>query len=215
MSLFLYSYWRSSAAFRVRIALGLKGLEHTIVPVNIAPGVDEQHGEAYRAINPQGRVPALRTPDGLILQSMAILEWLEETFPQPALLPAEAMARARVRAFADTIACDIHPLNNLSVLERLREQFAAQDAQINEWYAHWIVRGFDVLEAEAAARPTAFFAGEAPGLAEIVLVPQMWNARRYRIDLSAFPALVDLDARAMALAAFRHAAPEAQPDRPG
>lgn len=214
MSLTLYTYWRSSAAYRVRIALNLKGVAHERVPVNIAPGQDEQRGAAYLAVNPQGRVPALATPQGVAGQSMAILEWLDEVYPDPALLPRDPFERLKVRAFADTIACDIHPLNNLSVLSRLRTQFGADEAAINAWYQDWIIRGFAVLEPEVAALTTPFFGGQTPGLAEIALVPQMANARRFKVDLAPFPALVALDARASVMPAFAEAAPEVQPDAP-
>jgi maleylpyruvate isomerase len=214
MELTLYTYWRSSAAYRVRIALNLKGVAHRLVPVNIAPGQDEQRGAAYLAINPQGRVPAIATPQGIAGQSMAILEWLDEVYPEPPLLPRDPFERLKVRAFADTIACDIHPLNNLSVLSRLRTQFGADEDAVNAWYRDWIARGFAVLEPEIAALTTPFLGGEAPGLAEITLVPQMANARRFKVDLTPFPALVALDVRACALPAFAAAAPEVQPDAP-
>ncbi len=210
----LYSYWRSSAAFRVRIALNFKGLEHEIVPVDIKPGVAEHQTEAYRAINPQMRVPAMEMGGQVVAQSMAMLEWLEETHPEPALLPQDPVKRARARAFADTIACDVHPLNNLSVLTTLRQDFDASDAQLSDWYGKWIQLGFKALEPIAAKAGDGFLFGDGPGIGEICLVPQMWNARRFEIDLSAFPALVALDARCMALEAFKRAAPEAQPDKP-
>lgn len=210
----LYSYWRSSAAYRLRIALNLKGVAYEYVPVNIAPGADEQMSDAYRALNPQMRVPAIEFGSGVIGQSPAILEWIEETWPTPALLPDDPLARLRCRAFADTIACDIHPLNNLSVLAALRADFGADDAAIGQWYASWILKGFAALEPVAASRTTRFAFGDTPGLAEVLLVPQVWNARRFRVDLSAFPALLELDAQASAIDAFARSAPEVQPDAP-
>lgn len=208
----LYDYWRSSAAYRVRIALNLKGLSYENVPVNIAPGADEQLSDAYAAINPQMRVPTLELASGaLIGQSMAIIEYLEEIRPEPAFLPGTVENRLRIRAFADTIACDIHPLNNLSVLEALRSDFEADGDAITHWYQGWIVKGFTALEAMAAELPPApFLFGEAPTLAEICLVPQVANARRFKTDLSAFPRLVAVDAAARALPAFDAAAPERQ-----
>ncbi|MCA8893064.1 MAG: maleylacetoacetate isomerase [Hyphomonas sp.] len=206
----LHDYWRSSAAYRVRIALNLKGLSYEQVPVNIAPGADEQLSDTYRSVNPQMRVPTLEV-DGLKAgQSMAILEWLEETYPEPAILPSDPASRLQARAFADTIACDIHPLNNLSVLAALRQDFGADDAAVTRWYHDWIRRGFQALEGFAAARPGGpFLFGDTPTIAEITLIPQIANARRFNMDLAAFPALVAIDAACSELAAFRKASPEA------
>lgn len=206
----LHDYWRSSAAYRVRIALNLKGLSYEQVPVNIAPGADEQLSATYRSVNPQMRVPTLEV-DGLKSgQSMAILEWLEETYPEPAILPSDPASRLQARAFADTIACDIHPLNNLSVLAALRQDFGADDAAVKRWYHDWIRRGFQALEGFAAARPSGpFLFGDTPTIAEITLIPQIANARRFNMDLSAFPALVAIDAACSELEAFRKASPEA------
>ena len=209
----LYDYWRSSAAYRVRIALNLKGLDYRSVPVNIAPGADEQFGAAYAALNPQMRVPALELgPGDVVGQSMAIIEYLEEVHPEPALLPGRAQDRLRIRAFADTIACDIHPLNNLSVLSALREDFAADREAVTRWYHGWIEKGFAALEQVAEQLdPAPFLFGEAPTLAEVCLVPQVANARRFSVDLTAYPRLVAADAAARALPAFEAAAPERQP----
>jgi maleylpyruvate isomerase len=209
----LYDYWRSSAAYRVRIGLNLKGVEYESIPVNIAPGKDEQFLPAYRAKNPQMRVPALETEQGLLTQSLAILVWLDQTYPEPRFTPADAWLGAQVRAFALTIACDIHPLNNLSVLNRLKLEFSTSDDHIAEWYRHWIRVGFGALEHQAAERPqTPYAFGDAPGLADIMLVPQMANARRYDVDLSAFPRLSAWDERARQHPAFAKAAPEHQKD---
>jgi len=211
----LYDYWRSSAAYRARIGFHLKGVAYDPAAVNILPGKDEQFAPAYKAKNPQARVPTLETESGVLSQSLAILEWLDETHPEPPLLPGNAWARAQIRAFAYAICCDIHPMNNLSALARLRAQFGADDAAIAAWYLHWIGLGFAALETEAARRADSAFAfGDVPTLADVCLVPQMANARRYKMDLSPFPRLLAWDERARAHPAFVAAAPENQPDRP-
>jgi len=207
----LYDYWRSSAAFRVRIALNLKGAGYVSVPVNIGPGADEQRTDQYRGVNPQMRVPAIDVDGKVAGQSLAIIEWIDETLPGPALLPKDPWQRLQARAFADIIACDIHPLNNLSPLVLLRKDFGADEEAIKRWYQHWILRGFTALETMAAdLGPGPFLFGDAPGLAEIVLVPQVANARRFDTDLSAFPRLVALDQACCALEPFRRAALENQ-----
>lgn len=209
----LYDYWRSSAAYRVRIGLNLKNVEYESVPINIMPGKDEQFAPAYRAKNPQMRVPALETEHGLLTQSLAILVWLDQTYPEPRFVPADPWAGAQVRSFALTVACDIHPLNNLSVLGRLKLEFGANDDHTAEWYRHWIRVGFSALEHQAAERPdTPYVFGDAPGLADIMLVPQMANARRFNVDLSAFPRLSAWDEHARVHPAFIKAAPENQRD---
>jgi maleylacetoacetate isomerase len=209
----LYDYWRSSAAYRVRIGLNLKGVEYESVPINIMPGVDEQMREPYRSKNPQMRVPALETPQGVLAQSLAILVWLDQTYPDPPLMPADPWLGAQVRAFATTIACDIHPLNNTSVLTRIKLEFSANDDHVGEWYRHWIKLGFAALEHQAAEHPdTKYVFGDAPSLADVMLVPQMANARRYKTDLSPFPRLVAWDANARQHPAFIKAAPENQKD---
>ena len=209
----LYDYWRSSAAYRVRIGLNLKGLAYESAPVNIAPGKDEQKDASYRAKNAQMRVPALESEAGVLSQSLAILEWLDATHPSPPFLPADPWAAAQVRAFALTIATDIHPLNNLAPLGCLRAHFGADEAAIENWYRHWIAVGFAALEAQAQQRPQTLFAfGDAPSLADICLVPQMANARRFKLDLAPFPRLVASDAHAREHAAFIAAAPENQKD---
>jgi maleylacetoacetate isomerase len=206
----LYDYWRSGAAYRLRIGLHLKGVAYEAIPVNIFK--DEQFGD-YKTKNPQARVPAIETERGIIGQSLALLEWLEETHPKPALLPADPWERAEVRAFAQTIVSDVHPFGNLSPVVYLREHFAANDEAVRAWAAHWNTRGFAALEAEQARRPErAFCFGDAPGLADICLIPQMTGARRYNVDLSAFPRLSAIDERARAHPAFIKAAPENQKD---
>jgi len=206
----LYAYFRSSSSYRLRIALNLKGLAHEIVPVNLVAG--EQRGEAYRAINPQGLVPALDTGEAQLVQSTAILEWLEEQYPDPPLYPADALARARVRGLCQHIACEIQPLNNLGVLGYLRETLGQDENAVKRWYAHWVTRGFESLEAAAPA--DGFFSGDTPGMAEVFLVPQLYNARRFAVDLAPFPRLLAIDARCAGLDAFARAHPDRQPDAP-
>jgi maleylacetoacetate isomerase len=208
----LYDYWRSSAAYRVRIALNLKGADYSLVPVNILGGVDEQLTDEYRGVNPQMRVPSIEVDGRVAGQSMAIIEWIDESLPGPALLPADPWTRLQARAFADVIACDIHPLNNLSPLAYLRQEFGADETAIARWYGEWIVRGFRALEEMAqASAGRDFLFGETPGIAEIALIPQMANARRFKVELEAFPRLVAVDAACRALDPFARAAPENQP----
>ncbi len=207
----LYTYFRSSAAYRVRIALNLKGLAYEPAFVHLRKG--EQHSDAYRAVNPQGLVPALETEEGVLAQSLAIIEYLEETHPTPPLLPAEPFARAQVRRMAQIVACDIHPLNNLAVLKTLKRDFGADDEAIGRWYAQWICRGFAALEELVARYGSAERSfGAQVTLADVCLVPQMANARRFAVDLDPFPRLVAIDAALRTLPAFAAAAPEAQPD---
>ena len=209
----LYDYWRSSAAYRVRIALNLKGIAYEASPVNILPGKDEQRAASYRAKNPQARVPALETEQGVLGQSLAIMEWLDETYPEPPFLIGDAWMRARIRAFALTIACDIHPLNNISVLGRLKTEFGAGQDSIDAWYRSWIERGFAALEAQLARHDDTVFAfGSVPTLADICLVPQMANARRFAVTLTPYPRLTAVDTRLRDCPAFAKAAPEAQRD---
>ncbi|MBC7768668.1 MAG: maleylacetoacetate isomerase [Phycisphaerales bacterium] len=209
----LYDYWRSSAAYRVRIGLNLKGVEYESVPVNIMPGVDEQMRPPYRDLNPQMRVPALETPQGLLTQSLSILVWLDQTYRTHPFLPADPWESAQVRAFALTIATDIHPLNNTSVLTRIKLEFSASEDHVGEWYRHWIKLGFAALEHQAEARPmTPYVFGDEPSLADIMLVPQMANARRFKTDLAPFPRLAAWDEAARKHPAFIKAAPENQKD---
>lgn len=211
----LYSYWRSSAAYRVRIALALKGLPFETLPVNLVRAGGEQLKPEYLALNPEGRVPLLIHDGRPVSQSLAIVEYLEEVFPDtPALLPTEPSARARVRSLAQLVACDIHPLNNLSVLQYLKNELGASSAASSHWYRHWVARGFRALEARLAgeAETGNFCHGEAPGLADVCLVPQVYNARRFEVDLDDYPRIVAIDSACRTLDAFRAAAPEQQPD---
>ncbi len=210
----LYGYWRSSAAYRVRIALNLKNVAHDHVGVNIAPGANEQKDPKFAALNPQERVPIILAEGEILCQSMAILEWLEECYPESPILPQDIHQRSACRAFANVIACDIHPLNNLSVLTELEETFQATPSQISAWYADWIHRGFRSLERTAAGRSSDFLFGETPSLAEICLLPQMWNARRFEVELTEFPNLLAVEAVCQSIKAFQDARPEVQSDAP-
>ncbi|MGK8890506.1 maleylacetoacetate isomerase [Burkholderia gladioli] len=214
-ALALHGYFRSSASYRVRIALNLKGLDYTQLPVHLLRGGGEQLGEAYRRIHSDGLVPALVDGDAPpLLQSLAIVEYLDECYPEPPLLPAAAADRAYVRSVAQQIACEIHPLNNLRVLGYLKSTLGVSDEQKSAWYAHWIGNGFAALERRLAAEPRVgrFVCGDTPGLADLCLVPQVWNARRFAIALDDYPTLVGLDERAAALPAFARAEPSRQPD---
>ena len=209
----LYDYFRSSAAYRVRIALNFKGVAPERAFVHLRRNA--QREDDYLALNPQGLVPALVTDDGTVLaQSLAIIEYLEETHPSPPLLPGDAAARARVRALALAIACDIHPLDNLRVLRYLLHTVGVTEEQKDAWYKYWIDVGFEALEANLARDPATgrFCHGDAPTLADVVLVPQMANARRFGVEVAPFPTLVRIEAACLALPAFSRAAPSVQPD---
>ena len=211
----LYTYFRSSAAYRVRIALALKGVAHEAIRVHLARNGGEQHSPAYRDKNPHGLVPAFELDEGTVLtQSLAIIEYLDETQPGPALLPADAVGRARVRAIAQGIACDIHPINNLRVLQYLGGQLGATQEQKDAWYHHWIATGLQGLEAMLAGHPDTdrFCHGDTPTLADCCLVPQLFNARRFNCPLDAYPTLLRIDAACAELPAFQQAAPGAQAD---
>ncbi|MBV6305311.1 maleylacetoacetate isomerase [Candidimonas humi] len=210
----LYSYFRSSAAYRVRIALNLKGLPYETVAVHLLRQGGEQLLPEYRRLNPTALVPTLVDGDLVLGQSMAILEYLEETHPQPPLLPPDAAGRARVRAIAQTIACDIHPLDNLRVLKYLKHEMKVSEENKNAWYKHWVEVGLASVEAMLAGHPATgdFCHGDRPGFADLCLVPQVANARRFDCDLSGMPTIVRIEGRCLELDAFRQAAPANQPD---
>ena len=209
----LYGYFRSSAAYRVRIALNLKGIPWESVAVDLRAPVNAQHTREFRALNPHGLIPVLVDGERTLTQSLAILEYLEETHPQPPLLPHEPAARAEVRSLALAIACDIHPLNNLRVLNYLRSPLGHDDATVNAWYAHWITLGFNALEQQARCLGDGrHLYGDSVTLADVCLVPQMANARRFSCDTAPFPTLRAICAHLETLPAFARAAPEAQPD---
>ena len=207
----LYTYFRSSAAFRVRIALNLKGIAYEMESVHLVKDGGHNRRPEYRAINPQMRVPTLITSGGeTLIQSLAIIEYLDETHPQPPFLPKDPLARARVRGLADLIACDIHPLNNTSPLRYLKNSMGQQQSAIDAWYHHWVLEGFEALEALIG--PGTYLCGDAVTLADICLVPQVYNARRLKVPLDKFPKIVAVDAACMKLPAFDRARPENQPD---
>jgi maleylacetoacetate isomerase len=204
----LYDYWRSSASYRVRIALNIKGLDYVSLPVNLAKG--EQSGRDYLEQNPQGLVPLFVDGARSISQSMAIIEYLDELHPEPKLLPGDAFSRAVVRAMANIIACDIHPVNNLRVLQYLKGPLGQDEDTVSVWYRHWIAQGFATLERQATGE--SFMYGDSVTLADICLVPQMANARRFKTDLAPYPRLVAIDANLCRLPAIAAAAPENQPN---
>jgi len=207
----LYSYFRSSAAYRVRIALNLKGIAYQTVPVHLVKDGGHNKRPEFRAVNPQMRVPVLVTPSGeVLLQSLAIIEYLEETHPEPALLPKDPIGRAKVRALAELIACDIHPLNNIGPLRYLKNAMGQEQSAIDAWYHHWIIEGFTALEALISAAPYA--CGADVTIADICLVPQVANARRLKMPLDSFPKIIAVDRACLALPAFERARPENQPD---
>ena len=211
----LYTYYRSSAAYRVRIALNLKGMPYTAVPVHLVKDGGQHRSAAYRARNPQALVPAFELEDGTVLtQSLAIMEYLDEVQPEPALLPADAIGRARVRALAQAIACDLHPVNNLRVLQYVSQQLGISAEQKDAWYRHWVATGLQGLEALLADHPSTgrFCHGDTPTLADCCLVPQLYNARRFQCPLDAYPTIRRIAAACETLPAFQQAAPEVQPD---
>ncbi len=210
MSRTLYSYWRSSASYRVRIALAIKGLVYEQVAINLAQGAQTSVG--FTLLNPQGFVPYLIDDAAGLNQSLAIVEYLDELHPEPPLLPSDPLARARVRGAALQIACDIHPLNNLRVLKYLRSELGQPQEAVDAWYRHWVETGFAALEEIAERATGAYLFGDMVTLADVCLVPQMWNARRLQADIARFPALVAIDTRLNALPAIAAARPEAQPD---
>ncbi|MEY5099356.1 MAG: maleylacetoacetate isomerase [Pseudomonadota bacterium] len=208
----LYNFWRSGTSHRTRIALNLKGLETEYVAVHLA---QEKHlSEEFKAVNPQQLVPALDTGEQVLIQSPAIIEWLEEQYPNPPLLPADAIGRQQVRALAAIVGCDIHPVNNRRILEYLRKTFGADQAAIKAWCGTWIAAGFDAYEALLAAdkQRGRFSYGDTPTIADCYLVPQVESARRFKVDLGRWPLIMAVDAACSELEAFRKAAPSAQPD---
>ena len=206
----LHGYWRSGTSYRTRIALNLKGLNYEQHGVDLRRG--DQRSETYLRLNPQGLVPALETGDGLVLtQSPAILEWLEETHPEPPLLPSDAAGRAQVRAMAALIGCDIHPLNNLRVLKAVRG-LGADQAGVDAWAGRWILEGFAALEAMVVRHGEGWCFGGAPTFADCYLIPQIYSARRFNVDLTAFPRLLEIEMRADLHPAFIAAHPDNQPD---
>ena len=207
----LYSFFRSSAAYRARIALNLKGLSYETISIHLTKDGGRNYRPDYRAVNPQMRVPALVTDTGdVLIQSLAIIEYLDETHPDPPLLPKDALARAKVRAMAELIACDIHPLNNTSPLRYLKNKMGQEQSAIDAWYHHWILTGFEALET--LIEPGPYTCGGSVTLADVCLVPQVANARRFKVPLDRFPKIVAADAACLKLAAFDRARPENQPD---
>jgi len=210
----LYTYFRSSAAFRVRIALNLKGMSYEAIPVHLLRDGGQQRGAAFSAVNPQQLVPVLEDEGHRVMQSLAIIEYLEETRPEPRLLPADAPGRARVRSLALAIGCEIHPLNNLRVLRYLTDVLDLSDEQKNRWYRHWVETGLAAVERRLSteAETGSFCHGDRPTIADCFLVPQVFNAQRYQCDLSAVPTLVRIHGQCMGLEPFKRAEPAAQPD---
>jgi maleylacetoacetate isomerase len=207
----LYTYYRSSAAYRVRIALNLKGLPYEMVPVHLTKNGGYQRKPEFVALNPQMRVPALALSSGDVLtQSLAIIEYLDDIQSEPPLLPPDALARAHVRAIAQAVACDIHPLNNLVVLQYLKRALKHDQAEIDAWYHHWVIEGFKAIEAMIA--PSPYACGSHVSLADVCLVPQVFNARRLKVPLDPFPKIVAAETACLKLPAFDHARPENQPD---
>ncbi|NND81730.1 MAG: maleylacetoacetate isomerase [Gammaproteobacteria bacterium] len=210
----LTTYFRSTAAYRVRIALNLKGLEHELVPVHLLKGGGEHKTEQFLTQNPDGLIPTLSTEDGVLAQSMAILEYLEETAPTPALLPESAIDRAYVRGIAQTIVSDMHPLNNLRVLQYLVNELEASEEQKLSWYKHWVATGFKGIEARLASdgRPGVCCYGDDPTLADVCLIPQVYNAQRFNCPLDAYPNIRRINEHCLSLPAFAEAVPALQPD---
>jgi maleylpyruvate isomerase len=207
----LYTYFRSSAAYRVRIALNLKGLSYEMVPIHLTKDGGRQRSPEYKAVNPQMRVPSLVLSSGEVLtQSVAIIEYLDEVYPEPPLLPPEALQRAHAREITQLIACDIHPLNNLAPLRYLKNQLRHEQPEIDTWYHHWILEGFAALEQ--MIRPGPYACGSQVTMADICIVPQVYNARRLKVPLDAFPKILGVEAACSQLPAFDKARPESQPD---
>lgn len=210
----LYTFFRSSASYRVRIVLNLKDLSYEQAPIHLRRGGGEQFSAAYKALNPQALVPTLEDNGKILTQSLAIIEYLEDKYPKPALLPSDAADKALVRAMALNIACEVHPIQNLRVLNYVKSSYGQTDEQVNRWAQHWIDLGLSALEQSIVAHGKGgkFCFGDAPTLADVCLVPQLGNARRYGCDLSKYPIILNIEKNCMALPAFANAAPEKQPD---
>jgi len=209
----LYSYWRSSSSYRVRIALNLKGIDYKQVPVHLVRNGGEQNQPAYREINPLGLVPALVHDGQVVVQSLAICEYLEEAFPASPLLPADKRGRARVRSIAQSIASEIQPMNNLGVMQYLKKEMGQSEDAIRKWYVYWVNRGFSAIESWLGSQDTGRFChGDEPGLADCFLVPQVYNAERFSCDLESYPRIMTITSLCRKLPGFRAAAPENQPD---
>ncbi len=209
----LYGYWRSSSSYRVRIALNLKGIDYQQVSVHLVRNGGEQHQTAYKKINPLGLVPALVHDGQVVVQSLAICEYLEQAFPTPPLLPADKQGRARVRSIAQSISSEIQPMNNLAVMQYLKNEMGQTEQAVRKWYVYWVDRGFSAIESWLGSKDTGRFChGDAPGLADCFLVPQVYNAERFNCDLEQYPRIMRITSSCRALPGFRAAAPEHQPD---
>lgn len=210
----LYSFWRSSAAYRVRIALGLKELSYEVEPVHLVKDGGQQHSPEYGEVNPQEFVPVLMHGNRVLRQSMAIIEYLDDTWPDNPLLPAVARDAQRARAIAQMVACDIHPLNNLRVMQYLEAQFKANQSQKDAWMKHWISTGFDALEKVLADNPStgSFCEGDIPSIADCCLVPQVYNAERFKVSMKPYPTIQRINKECLELEAFKQAHPSVQPD---
>jgi len=210
----LYTYFRSSAAYRVRIALSLKGIGYQSIPIHLVKNGGEQHSEAYKALNPAELVPAIEAEGEILRQSIAIIEYLDEVYPEPSLIPGSALERSRIRAFSQDIACDIHPLNNLRVLQYLERNLNCDAASKTAWYHHWLGMGFQALEKtlESSSEGSGFCFGDTPTMADCCLVPQVYNALRFDFDVSGFRNIMRVYERCMEVEAFMNASPESQSD---
>ena len=209
----LYGYWRSSSSYRVRIALNLKGIDYQQVPVHLVRNGGEQHQKAYKKINPLGLVPALVHDGQVVVQSLAICEYLEQAFPTPPLLPADKQGRARVRSIAQSISSEIQPMNNLAVMQYLKNEMGQTEQAVRKWYVYWVDRGFSAIESWLGSKDTGRFChGDAPGLADCFLVPQVYNAERFNCDLEPYPRIMRITSLCRELPGFRASAPENQPD---
>jgi maleylacetoacetate isomerase len=206
----LYDYYRSTASYRVRIALNLKNISWEAIPVHLINQGGEQNHPEYLALNPQGLVPSLDDHGQILTQSLAIIEYLEETFPSPALLPAQPLERAHIRSIALSIACDIHPLNNLRVLQQLKSGFHASEEQVTQWYHHWLKKGFDALEStlQKTPRKKSVCYGEEVSMADICLIPQVYNAKRFDFPMKNYALIEKINAYCLTLPAFAEAAPQ-------